>query len=316
MSSSFSPKSVYENSHELPQTVLEPVRIPPLSREVFPMATRFSKHSVGRGQASGQLLALGLAALFALAGIACTSAKIENTGGAGGTGQGGVGGSGSSGTGVFIKMDGGPSGTGGTTGLECNSTSTAGCKAMAPEGCGDGINNQNGIEQCDDGNVLPGDGCNGNCKTEPNWTCPPDIRAGACTKNIICGDGQIGPGEVCDDGNTADNDGCNATCTVQDPAFNCVPGEPCVRVSECGNKRIEPGEDCDDGNSTAGDGCDSACHLEGGWVCPNPGQPCKAAPRCGDSVMQPTIGEVCDDGNQADGDGCSADCKTKGAGCV
>jgi fibro-slime domain-containing protein len=259
---------------------------------------------------------VGVAAMIGFAGLACTSASIEDTGGAGGTGQGGAGGGGvgtNGGGGVVIIPTTIVSSSGGTTGLVCNSTSTAGCKAQAPEGCGDGINNQGGIEECDDGNVLPGDGCNGNCKVEPNWTCP---KAGPCTRKIVCGDSVIGAGEVCDDGNTKDGDGCNSTCTVQDPAFSCVAGQLCVRVSQCGNKRIEPGEDCDDGNTKAGDGCDSACHLEGGWVCPNPGQPCKAAPRCGDSVMQPTIGEVCDDGNQQDGDGCSADCKTKGIGCV
>ena len=159
----------------------------------------------------------------------------------------------------------------------CNSTSTAGCKAQSPEGCGDGSNNQGGIEQCDDGNVLPGDGCNGACKVENGWDCPP---AGPCTRLvvIVCGDGKIGAGEVCDDGNTVDNDGCNATCTVQDPAYICVPGQACVKSSVCGNKRIEAGEDCDDGNTAAADGCDGACHLEGGFVCPNPGQPCREAP--------------------------------------
>jgi cysteine-rich repeat protein len=149
----------------------------------------------------------------------------------------------------------------------CNSTSTAGCVAQFPEACGDGINNQGGIEECDDGNALPGDGCNGVCKIEKNWSCPP---AGKCTKKEVCGNGQIGAGEVCDDGNTLDNDGCDSTCTVQDPAFTCVAGVPCVRSSECGNKRIEAGENCDDGN-TSGDGCSDSCKLEGGWVCPNPG---------------------------------------------
>ena len=275
-----------------------------------------SGDSIVPRQLTGRGLAVGIVAVLALSGIACTSATIEDAGGGGGTGGNGGGAGnkgGGGGGGLTINTSIAPTSTGGTTGLVCNSTSTAGCKAQAPEGCGDGINNQGGIEECDDGNVLPGDGCNGACKVEKNWSCPP---AGKCTRLVICGDKQVGPGEVCDDGNTKDNDGCNSTCTVQDPAFTCIPGEPCVRTSECGNKRIEAGEDCEDGNTTSGDGCSSSCQLEGGWVCPNPGQPCKPAPRCGDGVMQPTIGEVCDDGNQADGDGCSADCKIKGVGCV
>ena len=221
-------------------------------------------------------------------------------------------------TGTSTSLSSGGSGfvysssTGGATSAACSGTN--GCKAQSPEGCGDGINNQNGIEVCDDGNTLPGDGCNGACKVEPNWDCP---AAGPCKRKIICGDGQIGAGEVCDDGNTADNDGCNSTCTVQDPSYKCVAGQPCVRVAVCGNKRIEPpGENCDDGNPTAGDGCSANCQLEAGWVCPKPGSPCKAAPSCGDGIVSAALNEVCDDGNQKDGDGCSGDCKVKGAGCI
>ncbi len=262
---------------------------------------------------------IGVTAILALAAIACTNAAIEGNGGVGGGGgKGGTGASkpGSSGTGgVSINLSSTTASTGGTTSGSgaCNGTSTVGCKAEYPPACGDGINNQSGIEECDDGNVLPGDGCNGNCKVERNWTCP---KAGPCTRDVVCGDGQIGPGEVCDDGNTKDGDGCNSTCTVQDPAFKCEAGQPCVRTSQCGNKRIEPGEDCDDGNTKDGDGCTSSCQLEGGYVCPIPGAPCKLAPRCGDGVVQASIGEVCDDGNQKDGDGCSADCKTKDSGCT
>jgi len=282
------------------------------------MTRVLTRHAVVRGRSPGYLGTIALAATLAFAGIACSNPAIENAGGSGGTGGpgGGAGTNGGGGVVIVVTTTVNSGGAGGSSTLVCNSTSTAGCKAQAPDGCGDGINNQGGIEQCDDGNVVPGDGCNGNCKVEPNWDCPADISLGSCTKKIICGDGQIGAGEVCDDGNTQDNDGCDSTCSVQDGAYTCIAGEPCVKTSECGNKRIEAGEDCDDGNATAGDGCSAKCKLEGGWVCPNPGQPCKEAPRCGDGVMQPTIGEVCDDGNQADGDGCSADCKTKGAGCV
>ncbi len=230
-----------------------------------------------------------------------------------------VGGNGSAGTGTNASATTGGNGfvvqtsTGGSTATACSGTGTSsGCKAQTPEGCGDGINNQGGIEQCDDGNTVPGDGCNGACKVEPNWNCPP---AGACTRKIICGDGQIGAGEVCDDGNTIDGDGCNSTCTVQDPAFNCVEGQPCVRVSVCGNKRIESGENCDDGNAVSGDGCSDSCQLEAGWVCAKPGTPCKPAARCGDGVVSAALGEVCDDGNTADGDGCSGNCKIIANGC-
>ena len=283
------------------------------------MKTAHTSQSMFSGQPVADLTRAGLAVVLALAAFACNSSGVENTIGTGGVGgKGGVAGSnsvpnGSGGANVNLTT---AVATGGTTNGSdvCKGTNTAGCKAQYPEACGDGINNQSGIEECDDGNVLPGDGCNGNCKVEPNWTCPP---AGACTRKVICGDGQIGAGEVCDDGNKTDGDGCDHTCTVQDPAFKCdPPGQPCVRMSQCGNKRIEAGEKCDDGNTVNGDGCSSSCQIEGGFVCPTPGTPCKPAPRCGDGVVQVANGEVCDDGNQKDGDGCSAECKTKGVGCV
>ena len=271
------------------------------------MATALSRQPKAPGRLFALLEVVGLAAMFGLPGVGCNNPAIEGSGGGAAGGSNGNKGGTSGGFTIPPKLNGGTSGSG------CGGATGTACQTKAREGCGDGINNQNGIEECDDGNALPGDGCNGICKIERNWTCP---KQGKCSRSVICGDSVVGPGEVCDDGNSTDGDGCNATCTVQDPAYSCVPGKACVRVSVCGNSRIEPGEDCDDGNSKPDDGCSEDCHLEGGWVCPNPGKPCKPAPRCGDGVMQTSIGEVCDDGNQQDGDGCSADCKIKGAGCV
>jgi len=268
---------------------------------------------------SHYLAGIGFAAAFAILGYGCSSGTIESSGGnggtnAGGSGKSGKGGSGGTGAVIIDTSVRSTGGSGASSAIVCNSTDTSsGCIKQIPEGCGDGVNNQGGIEQCDDGNVLPGDGCNGVCKVEKNWNCP---KQGKCTHKIICGDGEIGNGEVCDDGNTKDNDGCSSTCAIQDPRYKCVAGQPCVLTSQCGNKRIESGENCDDGNSTSGDGCSSTCQLEGGFICPTPGAACKQAPRCGDGVVQSSIGEVCDDGNPKDGDGCSADCKTKGSGCI
>jgi fibro-slime domain-containing protein len=206
------------------------------------------------------------------------------------------------------------SGIGGSVGVAgANPIGTAGRPSLPiPPGCGDGINNQGGTEECDDGNTLAGDGCNGLCHVEANWICPP---AGACERAFRCGDGTINPGEVCDDGNTTDGDGCSADCTVQALGYACTPGMKCVSTSVCGNKRVEPGETCDDGNATAGDGCSKSCVLETGYVCPNPGSPCTKVARCGDGVVNVNMGEVCDDGNTAENDGCSGDCKIMGAGC-
>jgi fibro-slime domain-containing protein len=250
-------------------------------------------------------LTLGLVVVAAgLWGCTAGVNSTQSPGTAGSTGTaGGFGpGSGGSGPGGIIISGGGRGGT--STG--------AGGTLPVPPGCGDGINNQGGIEDCDDGNTRAGDGCNGVCHVEPNWNCP---SAGACARKNACGDGVISAGEVCDDRNTTDGDGCNATCTVQDPAFTCIPGSMCTRSSQCGNRRVEPGENCDDGNTTANDGCSASCQVQGGYVCPAPGMPCTPAPRCGDGIVQATRSEVCDDGNSTEGDGCSADCRVKGAGC-
>ncbi len=185
---------------------------------------------------------------------------------------------------------------------------------LRPSGpaCGDGVLNQEG-EECDDGNSVPGDGCTGICRVEPNWECP---RAGEpCTSLIRCGNGVIEAGEVCDDGNTTDDDGCNATCDVLHASFICPePGEPCQRVEFCGDGRIKGGESCEDGNTLSGDGCDAECNKEEGFRCQIPGQPCTPIEICGDGRLSVTNSEACDDGNVVGADGCSADCKFIEAG--
>ncbi len=103
--------------------------------------------------------------------------------------------------------------------------------------CGDGILDPG--EECDDGNLIDGDGCSALCELEP-----------------FCGDGILDPGEACDDGNNADGDGCSATCMF----------EPF-----CGDGNLDPGEQCDDGNNVDGDGCSASCEVEGGGEGCTPG---------------------------------------------
>jgi cysteine-rich repeat protein len=206
----------------------------------------------------------------------------------------------------------GSGGRGGTLGSAggspaiCLGSTPIGCAPYAPEACGDGINNQSGIEECDDGNVLPGDGCNGNCRVEPHWACP---RAGPCTSMVFCGDGIVGPGEECDDGNAHSGDGCSSVCTLED--FCPLPGQPmlaCLRPTVCGNGHLDPGELCDDGNWVDGDGCSSDCKtIRPGCTC-IPGRPCTCVVFiCGNSKIEGA--EQCDDGNTIAGDGCSPTCQ-------
>ncbi len=184
------------------------------------------------------------------------------------------------------------------------------CNFVVAESCGDGAINQDS-EACDDGNTLPGDGCNGICTVEPNYVC--ETPGEPCKLNFVCGNGKREPGELCDDYNAEGGDGCNETCDVVDPNYVCKKeGEPCERVVFCGDHRIGGSETCEDDDLAdaleANDGCDTGCQVEPGWICPIPGQPCEPAPRCGDSVVTPGINEACDDGNAQAGDGCAADC--------
>ena len=167
-----------------------------------------------------------------------------------------------------------------------------GCDGCALEGrCGDGVLDPG--EDCDDGDLAPGDGCDGQCRIEGR-----------------CGDGVVAGGEECDDGNFAPGDGCSASC----------------RTEICGNGVLDPGEACDDGNLEPRDGCDATCRFEtfcgDGRV--DPGEACDfgprnsdtepdtcrtdcTLPRCGDGVVDTADG--CDDGNVAPGDGCDERCQ-------
>ncbi len=172
--------------------------------------------------------------------------------------------------------------------------------------CGSG--KLEGVETCDDGNAVSGDGCSGNdCTVENGWLCvgTPSV----CAK---CGDGiKVSPLEVCDDGNRNNNDGCNSNCTAVDPGFTCVPNAIDPRRSscfKCGNGKLESPEECDDSNNVNGDCCSSTCTVE-----PN-GCDCRSAPGttsrchlCGNGVWE--VLEACDDNNLANGDGCSSSCQ-------
>lgn len=182
-------------------------------------------------------------------------------------------------------------------------------------GCGDGILSAVKAEVCDDGNILDGDGCSSDCKSEET-----------------CGNGIEDVRESCDDGNTISGDGCSADCVAE----------------VCGNWIVDQdvGEVCDDGNARSDDGCSSDCKSNeacgngvidntgpGGLLheeCefttnpPFPGPVLDAAtcdrdctfPRCGDGHLNPlhvVIGhgsphhEECDTGS-TDSPSCDRDC--------
>ncbi len=85
--------------------------------------------------------------------------------------------------------------------------------------CGDGI--EGALEDCDDGNFDPCDGCLPTCQIHQN----------------VCGDGiTCPPTETCDDGNALPGDGCAPGCLRQPgscpPDMVFVPAAPALGVSE------------------------------------------------------------------------------------
>ncbi|VVB80864.1 Uncharacterised protein [uncultured archaeon] len=183
--------------------------------------------------------------------------------------------------------------------------------------CGNGIIEF--PEQCDDGNIVSGDGCNERCLLEfcgdsiiqpaLNETCDPPDGGITCNStcgfsNAVCPNASVDPGEQCDpDGALPLND---PTCPVLANGSR-ICGITC-HCFGCGNGVIDPGEQCDDGgicsdnnascttlnktsclslNATcivvSGDGCNASCQSE----------------FCGDNVTQggPPRFEECDPPN-------------------
>ena len=79
--------------------------------------------------------------------------------------------------------------------------------------CGDGMTDPG--EECDDMNLVDGDGCDSNCTF------------------TACGNGIVTSGETCDDGNTAAGDCCSATCQFETAGSSCDDGELCTQLDAC-----------------------------------------------------------------------------------
>jgi cysteine-rich repeat protein len=200
------------------------------------------------------------------------------------------------GTSAAGSASGGASGFGG---------SFAGSGGTMPSVCGDGMPSY--PEQCDDSNVVSGDGCDDACQIEPGFTCE---YGGAC-REVECGDGlqdvySIGGGyfafEQCDDGNASSGDGCDDDCTIE-PGFVCgYPGTSCHEVI-CGDGLQDgyfvPGEG-GSGGSSAGTGAGATGPIAGAGPMGGAG----GSSGSGDYY----VFEGCDDGNTTPGDGCDAAC--------
>jgi cysteine-rich repeat protein len=88
-----------------------------------------------------------------------------------------------------------------TSGWSWNATDAvqlSGNMAVAPI-CGNGLLED--VEDCDDGNLVDGDGCSSDCKIEKPLA--------------LCGNGVLEGREECDDGNPVDGDGCSTDCKIE-----------------------------------------------------------------------------------------------------
>lgn len=150
---------------------------------------------------------------------------------------------------------------------------------------------------------------------EPPTTTDPDPSTTTTGEPpLLCGNGDVDPGEQCDDGNVDNTDHCLADCSLavcgdgfvkagseqcddgnSDDDDSCVPG---CYAAACGDGYLYVGvEECDDGNSAVDDECSNEC-----TVTVPPG------PMCGNGEVEPGSGEECDDGNRDNDDNCVAGC--------
>jgi cysteine-rich repeat protein len=160
-----------------------------------------------------------------------------------------------------------------------------GTLALLTPACGDGIVDTG--EDCDDGNTVPGDGCENDC----TFTCAGDTD---CDDLELCnGVETCGATHVCVPG-TPSVDG--TACTLATGEAGSCRGGLCASAA-CGNGTLDTGEECDDGNLINTDACLASCRNA----------------TCGDSYVYAGV-EDCDDGNAVAGDGCESDCTFTCAG--
>ena len=167
--------------------------------------------------------------------------------------------------------------------------------ASPAEICGDGV--ITGSEECDDGNLLDGDGCQSSCAVEPDWSCTGEPSVCA----LLCGNGQLDSGEECDGDDLA-----GQTCTTIAGDYTggtLVCGASCrfdttgCTLASCGNGIVDASEECDDGNTSNTDACLNSC----------------VAASCGDGYVWSGV-EECDDGNTSNTDACLNSCVAASCG--
>ncbi len=189
--------------------------------------------------------------------------------------------------------------------LALGATACAAGVSQAPE-CGDGV--LQGVEElCDDGNLLPGDGCDASCIPEAGYSCVGTVPT-VCTP--VCGDGVVVAGENCDgadvSGHTCETLGLgigDVTCGT-----DCLFDTSGCSASLCGNGALDTMEQCE-GADLGGSSCFDLGYDEGTLGCTDQcafdTSACSLA-SCGNGTLEGI--EECDDGNTTALDGCGPNC--------
>ncbi|MCA9551131.1 MAG: DUF4215 domain-containing protein [Myxococcales bacterium] len=187
--------------------------------------------------------------------------------------------------------------------------------------CGDGM--REGVEACDDGNLVDGDGCNGVCEVELSGTLA--APGGAVSVSHPGGAGFVAvavdigtPGQSVQ-AQAADPGGatCDAVDTrlvFTDDAFDVLGqaagGGPTGLAGTCGAFAAPAA-------AFATDLASGRYHLlaysESGAAGPIQISATVVSPACGNAIVETRAGEQCDDGNTVNGDGCSATCRLEAA---
>ena len=160
-----------------------------------------------------------------------------------------------------------------------------------PSYCGNG--RKEGIEECDDGNNLPGDGCGSDCRVEPymcgNDVCEPEIGESCNNCEEDCPDCECTTDGDCPMGQNCVNMVCRIPCERND---DCPDGMVCI-WDLCILDDIDAlcGNGLDDDRDGYVDCDDTDCRLNG----------------CVKVCLREADGEMCNDGIDNDGNGFS-DC--------
>jgi len=97
--------------------------------------------------------------------------------------------------------------------------------------CGNGVLEYG--EDCDDGNLEPGDGCSPSCEIEKDFECfnVNEYLPSVCVPMCRDEDFYRLRGKECDDGNEIAGDGCSPECKIE-PGWWCINSSP-THLSEC-----------------------------------------------------------------------------------